>query len=133
MVKEILIVDDDEDDRELFCGAVNELDHLVSCKMAHNGKEALDLLRSGAVKPDYIFLDLNMPKLNGKKFLSELKLDVALSEIPVVIYTTSKLPEDIEETKKLGAIHFITKPTGIEELCIEILYVLSKEWQKAYQ
>jgi CheY-like chemotaxis protein len=132
MNKHILIVDDDEDDRELFCAAVDELNEDVSCSSARDGLDALTLLRAGKVKPDYIFLDLNMPRMNGKKCLCELKKDSALSSIPVIIYSTSKLSDDFEETMKLGAIHFVTKPTSIEELCIEITFVLSQEWEKSY-
>jgi DNA-binding response OmpR family regulator len=131
MPKHILIVDDDEDDRELFAAALTQIDQKILCSHAGNGEYALRfLLRSKDSLPDYIFLDLNMPRLSGKQCLVELKKDTALQSIPVIIYSTSKLQEDIEETKKLGAAYFITKPSNFRELCKEILFVLSHRWEE---
>ena len=68
--KTFFIVDDDVDDQELFMEAVNEVDKTITCISASNCEEALDSLKSGkVVLPDIIFLDLNMPRLNGKQFL----------------------------------------------------------------
>src|SRR5688572_11843036 len=107
----ILIVDDDEDDIELFCDAVKDLDGDIRCISASNGEEALHKLSTeNEPLPDYIFLDLNMPRLNGKQCLKRIKGNPRLREIPVIIYSTSKLKEDMEETRQLGAVHFLTKP-----------------------
>jgi CheY-like chemotaxis protein len=123
----ILIVDDDEDDRDLFCDAVNVVDSKINCIMARNGEEALRALISDHLpRPDLIFLDLNMPRVNGVQCLREIKKHPALKAIPVVIYSTSKLREDIEITRKLGAVHFITKPSTLRELCDEIEVAISK-------
>ena len=77
--------------------------------------EAMDKLNQD-FKPDFIFLDLNMPRMNGRQCLTELKKQPGLCNIPVVIYTTSSENRDREETLALGAAAFITKPSGIEEL-----------------
>ena len=75
----VLIVDDDEDDRDLFCIAVHELEPKINCILARNGEEALQGLQLEKFpKPDVIFLDLNMPRLNGIQFLRELKKDSQL-------------------------------------------------------
>ena len=72
----VLIVDDDEDDRDLFCDAVNMVDSSIKCIMARNGEEALEGLKSRVFhRPDIIFLDLNMPRLNGMQCLNALKQD----------------------------------------------------------
>jgi CheY-like chemotaxis protein len=127
----ILIVDDDPDDIELFVEALGEVDDTIECTSSENGDEALKLLKSkNSRKPDFIFLDLNMPRLNGKQFLIELKRNSALSDIPVIILTTSKLKEDKEETKRLGAVHFITKPPIFADLIRSITRVLSHEWER---
>ena len=124
----VLIVDDDEDDRDLFCIAVHELEPKINCILARNGEEALQGLRLEKFpKPDLIFLDLNMPRLNGFQFLSELKKDVQLKGIPIVIYTASKNQEDLEETKGLGAEHFFAKPNSFMELCQIVRDVFAKE------
>lgn len=130
--KTFFIVDDDIDDQELFIEAVNEVDKTISCFSATDCEEALSLLKSGKVElPDMIFLDLNMPRLNGKQCLAELKRQANLRHIPVIIYSTSSEKKDIEETTMLGAAHFITKPNKFEELCSELSYVVSKDWNTA--
>ena len=122
----IMIVDDDEDDVELFSDALKEVDREVQCTSASNGEDALIKLSKGDTPlPDYIFLDLNMPRLNGKQCLKRLKSDSKLRHIPVIIYTTSKLREDMEETKQLGAVHFLTKPNKLNDLRKEITSILN--------
>ena len=124
----ILIVDDDEDDRELFCDALREVDPSIVCVHAQDGQQALLGLRLKEFPiPHIIFIDLNMPRLNGFQCLKELKKDRALQNIPVAIYTTSKIKEHKEECERLGASHFITKPTRFTELCSVISEVLVKE------
>jgi CheY-like chemotaxis protein len=124
----VLIVDDDEDDRDLLTIAIHELDPKVNCILARNGEEALQGLRQQKLsKPDLIFLDLNMPRISGVQFLRELKADRSVQDIPVVIYTTSKQEGDLEMSKKLGAVHFLTKPTSFTELCRMIADVFAKE------
>lgn len=127
------IVDDDIDDQDLFIEAVNEVDNSIECVSASDCEEALDLLKNKKIdKPDMIFLDLNMPRLNGKQCLAELKKESHLRDIPVIIYSTSSEKRDIEETSRLGAAHFLTKPNKFEELCKALSFVMSKDWNKAY-
>lgn len=121
----IMIVDDDEDDIELFCDAVKELDNDIECISASNGEDAIHkLTRESQPLPDYIFLDLNMPRLNGKQCLKRLKVNPRLRDIPVIIYSTSKLKEDMEETRQLGAVHFLTKPDKVKDLRKAIASIL---------
>jgi CheY-like chemotaxis protein len=128
-MKQVLIVDDDVDDCELFCDAVTAVDDNVTCRMALDGQKALTLLQSDDYKPDYIFLDLAMPVLDGKNCLSEICKIESLKDVPVIIYTTSKRKTDKEEMKELGAVYFITKPTSLSELCSEISFVLDDKWR----
>lgn len=122
----LLIIDDDDDDRDMFCEVVKKIDEHIKCLCASGASEALELLEKGAMPPpDLIFLDLNMPRLNGKQFLKAIKENEHLQHIPVTVYTTSKLQEDIVETKKLGAVDFITKPTRLNDLRNEITRILS--------
>ncbi len=121
----ILIVDDDADDQELLQEAIRDLDGSVRCLSAGNGEEALRLLHGAdGLLPDLIFLDLNMPRMNGKTFLAKVKQIDRLCLIPVVIYTTSKLEEDRTETRQLGAWQFITKPNSFEEIVGEVSALL---------
>jgi CheY-like chemotaxis protein len=124
-----LIIDDDEDDRELFCTAVDDVEPTIQCITADDGEDALRGLRYGRFpKPDLIFLDLNMPRLNGVQTLIELKKDCHLKDIPVVIYSTSKLERDKRETARLGAAGFITKPTALSELQVAITEILNDQF-----
>jgi CheY-like chemotaxis protein len=67
--KTLLIVDDDHDDIQLFCEAVTYINETHHCFSAPNGEAALQLLKAAIVKPDFVFLDLNMPRMSGKQLL----------------------------------------------------------------
>src|SRR5689334_6718998 len=108
--KRLLLIDDDSDDRILFIDALAELDDSIECITAVNGQHALDILAELDRLPAFIFLDLNMPRFNGKKCLAELKKDVRYKDIPVIIYTTSKEVEESKMLREMGAFYFITKP-----------------------
>jgi CheY-like chemotaxis protein len=115
--KTVLIADDDPDDIEMFIEALQEIDNNICCVSAGNGYDALQLLNVvNMPKPDVIFLDLNMPKLNGRQCLVKLKQQERLADIPVIIFTTSKLDDDNEEMRRLGAVDFITKPSRFGDL-----------------
>jgi len=106
----VMLIDDDEDDREIFLTVIRENAFSVVCDVAENGREALDKLTQELIKPDLIFLDLNMPRMNGREFLLEIKKFEDLRDIPVIILSTSSDKETIAETRRLGAQHFISKP-----------------------
>jgi CheY-like chemotaxis protein len=109
-----LLIDDDEDDLEIFGLAL--ADACITCRLvtATNGLQALDLfLADDTFLPDFIFIDLNMPLMNGKQFLATIKSSTVLRHIPAIIYTTSSHRKDIDETMALGAAHFLVKPTKV--------------------
>jgi CheY-like chemotaxis protein len=110
------LVDDDEDDQELFQLALREADPEIRLLTANNGVEALEMLESGHVITDYIFLDLNMPLMGGKECLTRLKENPLLKTIPVIIFSTSSDPSDRAYLWQLGAMDFMTKPTRISDL-----------------
>ena len=113
----ILLVEDDEDDQMLFMEAVNELDTGINCKCTSTAEGGLRVLRSSTgEKPDYIFLDLNLPMMNGLEFLEEVKASKELKTIPVIIFSTSTRESDREKAKQLGAVNFISKPHNYNEL-----------------
>ena len=118
VLRRIFVIDDDIDDQELFIEAVREINAGIQCECASNGEEALAILgKSESNLPDLIFLDLNMPRLNGKQCLERLKSSKLLRHIPVVIYSTSSQENDVRDTMALGAVHFLTKPSSFHELC----------------
>lgn len=114
--KTCLLVDDDEDDKEIFCMALEEADPSIRCYLASDGLEALSMLKDHSFVPDYIFLDLNMPLMSGKECLREIRKQPHLADIPVIIFTTSSSRRDIQDTRELGATAFITKPPLVSAL-----------------
>ncbi len=130
MKKEIrlLIVDDDTDDRDLFIEAVKVVDSTIECITARDGQQAIEILKNPEFPlPDYIFLDLRMPRYNGRKCLIEIKKDPGLKDIPVIIYTTSKETEESKELQEMGAVHFITKPTNPEEIYYIVSLIMEEQ------
>lgn len=110
------LIDDDKDDQEIFLMALEDIGVSVSCITANNGSDALQkFAEDETFLPDYIFLDLNMPKINGRQCLIEIKKINRLKNIPVIIYSTSSAQRDKTETEILGASAFITKPSSISE------------------
>ena len=124
--KLLMIVDDDKEDRFFFSSAIRKYNPSFECVEAENGVDALEQLRMGAELPDFIFLDLNMPKMDGKECLIELKKDNALKNIPVIIYSTSDYKVDKEISKQLGADYFLTKLTDIYPLPQELVKAMEK-------
>jgi CheY-like chemotaxis protein len=115
--QKFLIVDDDADDTDLFCEALQEIDPAHACVAVHDCGEALLKLRKETdVLPDFIFLDLNMPEMDGRTCLKEINKTARLKDIPIIIYTTSAHQEDREEMLKLGAAYFLTKATSFDNI-----------------
>ncbi|MDB5276329.1 MAG: rcp1 3 [Ferruginibacter sp.] len=109
----ILMVDDDEDDQMLFREALKQVDNSVRCDTAINGADALQKLQS-IPSPDMIFLDLNMPIMNGFECLQALKKEQFYRDIPVIIFTTANDTATIEKSRKLGAAAFFHKPIDFD-------------------
>jgi CheY-like chemotaxis protein len=126
--KNIFLVDDDVDDQLFFTDALREIDSGISCSIANNGKEALEYLRELKLLPEILFLDLNMPFMNGYECLSQLKNEPRLSRIPVVIFTTSNDPKDAEITHQLGAEVFLSKPPEFGQLREKLEKILALDF-----
>lgn len=116
----ILIVDDDIDDAEMFRDALHHVDASVQCTFSKDGVAALKLLETSPQEdlPDLIILDMNMPRMNGKQCLQKIKANRTLTDIPVIMYSTSQLKEDVDQTRQMGAMNFITKPSKFSELVV---------------
>lgn len=125
----ILLVDDDEDDRQLFIEAAKELDNTIICLSASDGMEALSYLQDQRNDvPDFIFLDLRMPGLSGEECLMEIKKEPRLAPVPVIVYTTSRDIQESRRLKQLGASHFASKPVSQEEVYYMVSFVLGERW-----
>ncbi|HZG01872.1 MAG TPA: response regulator [Chitinophagales bacterium] len=121
-LQRIWIAEDDADDRLMIQEAFMEIEMGDGVVFFHDGQDLMQRL-NGLVEsqhrdglPHLVVLDLNMPRKDGREALREIKADVALRFIPVVILTTSKSPEDIRNAYALGANCYITKPVTFESL-----------------
>ena len=112
----LLLIDDDEEDQEIFITAANTISGNIVCTAFVDATKALEKLSSKEITPDVIFLDLNMPIMNGQQFLVEIKKRKDLQNIPVIIFSTTSQASTIQLTKDLGAHDFITKPGLYTEL-----------------
>ena len=131
----ILIADDDSEDSMMIKEAFQEGHLANNISFVEDGEELMDYLQhkgkysdpSSAPLPGLILLDLNMPRKDGREALQEIKADVKLKSIPVVILTTSKAEEDVLRSYNLGVNSFITKPVTFAALC-EVVQTIEKYW-----
>jgi CheY-like chemotaxis protein len=114
----ILLVDDDKDDQIIFIAALNEIENTTLYDVAENGKEALDKLKNSLFLPDLIFIDINMPVMNGIECLTEIIKNPNLNKIPIVIISSSSPPKDV--IHKCGSPTFIKKTSDQITLRINI-------------
>ena|SRR5690242_11181330 len=113
MKKEILLIDDDAEEHELFCMAIEKYNHHISCKHATNCNEGLKLAL--AEHPDIIFLDYNMPVINGYECLKHIKGYSSLKELPVYMYSASSVSSEYKNLCiEAGAKGWINKPQDLE-------------------
>ncbi len=131
----ILMTDDDADDRMMAKEALDECRLANDLRFVENGVELLEYLRrqgpygdpTVAPRPGLILLDLNMPKMDGREAIREIKLDPSLRRIPIVVMTTSRAEEDIYRTYELGVSSYVAKPVTFEGL-VEVMKALGGYW-----
>lgn len=131
----ILLAEDDPGDQELTRRALNEGKIANDLHIVNDGEQALDYLYrrgkyedpSSSPRPSLILLDLNMPIIDGRQVLSEIKSDPKLSVIPVIALTTSKQETDILKSYQHGVNSYITKPVNIDEF-ISVIMSLEDYW-----
>lgn len=121
----VLNIDDDPEDLDIFYKAVKTVNPLAKCLLARDAKEALNLLRD-AIVPDYIFLDIHMPLMDGKTVLSELRQNRKLESVPVIMYSTKINPAETEEYEALGAREFLNKHNDFGSLCSALDLLLKR-------
>ena len=120
----ILLIDDDPDDKLLFHEALVSVQSQTCFNYFGNGRDAINWLSKTEELPDYIFLDLNMPRMNGKETLEEIKKNPRLKPLPVIVYSTSNNEIDKQECKRLGAALYITKPYRLADLKEVIVFAI---------
>ncbi|MES2409933.1 MAG: response regulator [Bacteroidota bacterium] len=112
--KYVLYIDDDEEDLEIFFAVTKEFNNEINFHSFTSASKALKKIISGELLPEIIFIDLNMPGMDGFEFLTEIKKQSDI-KIPVVVLSTSSQPSTKQNVEKLGADGYITKPNSIRE------------------
>ncbi len=129
----ILLVEDNEGDIVLAREALGDIKIINDVVVARDGEEALNYLYNSShnltkdTLPDLVFLDINMPKVNGFEVLIKMKEDELLKVIPVIMLTTSSSERDIKYSYENHANCFITKPVGMEQF-IEVIQKIENFW-----
>lgn len=127
---QIVLADDDEDDRLFFKDAFEEIKIKTKVKFVKDGIELMNhLTENGNQLPHILFLDLNMPRKNGIECLLEIKRMNNLKNMAIAIYSTSSSSQDIEETFVQGANVYIKKPNDFNTLKRILLEVIKVDWQ----
>ncbi|HEY8036112.1 MAG TPA: response regulator [Methylobacter sp.] len=129
---EILLLEDEPSDAYLVKMALKEGKVLAHLHHVVDGREGLDFLNraekyADAPRPDLIFLDLNMPRMNGCEFLTAIKADECFKGIPVVVLTTSDVEKDVVSSYQLGATSYITKPIDMPQF-IKAVQQIGEYW-----
>lgn len=131
----ILLVEDNPADQELIRRAVEKVTIRKELRIVEDGEEALAyLFRRGkyqapatSPKPDLLLLDLNLPRVDGYQVLEEIRADLKLRPMPVLVLTTSRQEKDIIRSYELGCNSFITKPVGLDQLT-GLVRAIEKYW-----
>jgi CheY-like chemotaxis protein len=113
--KRIILIDDDQDDHETFRLALNEVEPTIDCVYYHSAKDALGNLTNASSLPDYIFLDLDMPGMNGIQFLEQFKRN-EVGQLRIVIFSTRIFPIIQQKIDELGNFYTLVKPNTDAEL-----------------
>ncbi len=112
-----LVIDDDLDDQEIFLMCVEEVNPRIICRTANNGAEAIALLETDVEYiPQFIFLDVNMPKMNGLECLKRLQQFSRLKKTKIFMYSTTSESSFVEKAGALGAADFLIKPAKTDTL-----------------
>jgi len=121
----ILLAEDDEDDILFFREAINSLDLNCELMVVTNGESAVSYFTENSVLPDFIFLDINMPRMNGIEALKAIKSVHPSNDVHVVMLSTSMSEPMVEQSYRFGASIYIQKPTSFNDLKEYLLFCLT--------
>ncbi|HEU4633737.1 MAG TPA: response regulator [Flavisolibacter sp.] len=127
----IILAEDDRDDHDFFKDALAEIAPAVNLSIVEDGEALLALLKHYI--PDFIFLDLDMPCKNGLECLTEIRNNPALHAIPIVIFSSTSRPANIDAAYEMGADLFFIKPSNYNDLVSSIRSILSLNWVEPSQ
>lgn len=121
--KNILLIDDDSEDTDVFLEAVNSLDKNINCLVQNNPVQALEYLKNLEILPDLMFVDFNMPVLNGNELIGRMREVVRLQAMPVILYS-SYSETAADRLSIINDSQYITKPSNFNELVAVLKEIL---------
>lgn len=124
--KNCMLIDDDQDDQEIFLMALGKADTQINCRVANDGVEGLKTLFDFSYTPQYIFIDINMPKMNGIDCLQQIRKFDHLRSSLIIMYSTSADEAIIQRCKELGADEFLEKPSAFAPLVETLTNILKR-------
>ncbi len=113
---EILYVEDDNEDIELFAEALTNIDSTIKFSYSTNATQAVEDLENGLMKPDAIFVDAHLPVIDGFEFVSSLKVQEAFKDIPIIILSTTIESRQVDKFNKIGVYYFLSKSALLSDL-----------------
>lgn len=123
----VFLIDDDEDDRCNFVDALKNVESNAAVIFAEDGVHALELINTPSfISPSLIFLDLNMPRMNGLELLSKLRQNNHFAGVPIIMYSTSSDSKTVTDCLQLGADDFFEKPVSFNVLVGQLQSILSR-------
>jgi chemotaxis family two-component system response regulator Rcp1 len=125
----ILLVEDNRADALLIQEALRQVSDAHTVDLVTDGEQAIAHLRGSGARPDLMLLDLNLPRKDGREVLAEVKSDPTLSEIPVIILTTSSAPPDVAFAYRHHANSYMRKPLGMDRL-VESVSAIRDFWMR---
>jgi CheY-like chemotaxis protein len=132
-LKFVLLAEDDDDDQKIFSEAIDEAGLKIKLEIFNNGITLMSFLNGNhELNPDILFLDINMPRKNGIQCLEEIRKNKKWENLPVIIYSTSSYPPNIEETYTKGANLYFMKPNSFIKLSNSLKTILGREWKDNY-
>lgn len=125
----VFLADDDADDREFFAFACDEIDAVINLKHFENGQLLIEGLENNSPLPDAIFLDINMPKMDGFQCLSTMRKSDKFKDLCIIMYSTSNTRTEVNRSHALGANGFVQKPSTFAELKSILENVFATDWK----
>jgi CheY-like chemotaxis protein len=122
----ILLIEDDEDDQEFFREALREVQDVTLLQIASDGQEAIDTLTNSIILPEIIFMDVDMPRMNGIECLREISNNPRIRNVPIVMLTSCVAHREL--SLNLGARAFIKKPPDGRDLSKKLIQIVNREW-----
>ena len=124
--KNILLIDDDSDDAELFMEAVESLQKEVVCRTENNALKAIEELKTTEDLPDLVFVDFSMPAINGAEFIQKVKSEERLRNLPIILMSSHTVEVLRQLTQNSEGVQYMTKPNSFQDLVTQLDSVLNK-------